>query len=491
MLEQYGADINDIIFIVAQTERTYKMKYFTKIVILINVLTICIFLSACGEVLGESKKVESTAEYKLKKSMEIQNTEAAREAIAEGADVNMFHNKKCWDKVDKGQSESNPVRIAMFNGCYQVAEILLENGADANYEDSSGVSLLQAASNRNEQFIKVLIDHGAEIDKVCGNGKTALEYAIANCNWKAITVLLEYSPEVREKAVTELTDVRKNHPYDLWNGFDEIKALLHIPEFADCEVNKLFSVINPTDIAELYAAAAYGTPETVVVGLQKIPNCDIASLCECAARYGNTAVLKYIFDTYPNQETELYTKALCAAAEHDDVETSEFILNLSPDANLGKIAETAAKNNAVAIMKKLMDFGLNINETINGDSLLKAACFDGNTEMIQFLIEHGANVNGINNGEPLSVATRKGYIDIVRYLIDNGANVNGNNIFSDGSGGESVLMYAIKGGQLECVKILVEHGADITYEYNGENAIDVAKASPSERVYQYLCSVGG
>ena len=197
----------------------------------------------------------------------------------------------------------------------------------------------------------------------------------------------------------------------------------------------------------------------------------------------------YIFDTYPSQEMELYTKALCAATERDDVETLEFILNLQADIDLGKVAATAAKNNAVAVMKKLMDFGLNINEPANGDSLLKPACFEGNTEMIQFLIERGADVNGINNGEPISVAARRGYIDIVRYLIDNGANVNGNNIFSDGSGGESVLMYAIKGGQLECVKLLVENGADINYVYNGKNAVEAAKASPFDHVYQYLCSV--
>lgn len=456
---------------------------------LISVITTCIFLSACGEALGESNNVKSTAEYKLKKSMEVQNTEAAREAIAEGADVNMFHNKKCWDKVDKGHRESNPVRIAMFSGCYQVAETLLENGANANYEDGSGVSLLQAASNRDEQFIKVLIEYCADINKVCGNGKTALEYAIANCNWNAVNVLISYSPEVREETVTELDDVHKNHPYDLWSGFEEIKALLHMPEFADCEISKLFSVTVPTDIAELDAAAAYSTPETVAVGLQKFPDCDITSLCECAAHYGNTDVLKYLFDTYSGQEPELYTKALCETAETDDAETAGFILNLSADADLGKAAAAVAKNNAVPVMKTLMDFGLNINEPADGDSLLKTACFEGNMEMVRFLIEHGEDINGINNGEPLSVAARRGYVDIVQYLIDNGANVNGNNIFSDGSGGESVLMYAIKGGQLECVKMLVEHGADITYEYNGENAINVAKASPSDNVYQYLCSV--
>ena len=465
------------------------MRYFIKIMLLISVLTACIFLSACKEESGGTKNVNSTAEYKLKQSMEVQNTEAAREAIAEGVDVNMFHNKQYWDKVDKGQSENNPVRIAMFSGCYQVAEILLANGADANYEDSGGISLLQAASNKDEQFIKVLIEHGADINKICGNGKTALEYAIANYNWDAVNVLISYSPEIREETVTELNDVRKNHPYELWSGFDEIKALLNMPEFEECEVSNLFSVTDPNDIAELAAAAAFGTPETVASGLQKFPDYDMTRLCECAARYGNTAVLQYIFDTYSSQETDLYTKALCAAAEHDDAKTLEFVLNLSSDADLGKAAETAAKNNTVAVMKTLMDFGLNINEPANGDSLLKAACFDGNMEMIQFLIEHGADVNGINNGEPLSVAARRGYIDIVKYLIDNGANVNGNNIFSDGSGGESVLMYAIKGGQLECVKMLVEHGADITYEYNGKNAIDVAKAFPSDNVYRYLCSV--
>ena len=89
------------------------MKYFIKIMLLINVITICIFLSGCGEVSGESNSVNSTAEYKLKRSMEIQNTEAAREAIAEGADVNMFHNKKCWDKVDKGHSEGLELQCSM------------------------------------------------------------------------------------------------------------------------------------------------------------------------------------------------------------------------------------------------------------------------------------------------------------------------------------------------------------------------------------------
>ena len=467
------------------------MKNVIKKVLLFNMIAMFILLSACGRLSDASKNTKILTEYKLINSMEVENTEAAREAIAAGADVNKFHRKECWHRVENGQFASNPVRIAMFNGCYQVAEILLESGADANYEDNRGISLLQAASNKNGQFIKTLLNYGADINKVCNNDKTALEFAISKCRWNSVKVLLSCNSQIREETVTALVDTRKNHPYDLWRGFDEIKALLDRPGFEDCEVRKLFSVTIPTDIAELHAVAAYGTPEMVAAGLQNVNYCDLSELCECAAHYGNTAVLKYIADTYSNWDAELSTKALCAAAETDDAETTGFILSLSANADLGKAAAKAAKNNSIKVMKKLIDSGLNINEPADGESLLKPACFEGDMEMVQFLVEQGADVNGIYNGEPLSAAAREGYVDIVQYLIDNGADVNGNNVFSDGSGGQSVLMYAIGSGQMECVKKLVENGADVHYEFtdyknNHYSVIETAEKESSDRICEYI-----
>ena len=114
-------------------------------------IIIAIFLlSACNVSYRNFNTDVDEAEYKLKKSLEIQNVEAAKEAIEEGVDVNCFTDRRLRERTDHGKLESNPLRIAIFTGCYGVAELLLESGADPNYEDADGVSLIQAASERKE-----------------------------------------------------------------------------------------------------------------------------------------------------------------------------------------------------------------------------------------------------------------------------------------------------------------------------------------------------
>ena len=162
------------------------MKYLIKIIFVINIMSILFLVVACGMLSIDLNQEVNTAEYKLKTSMEVQNVEAAKEAIEEGANVNKFCDRQLWERTDKGHLENNPTRIAIFTGCYDVAKILLENGADANYEDVDGVSLLQATSSREEQFIKTLVDNGADINKVCKNEQTVLEYSIANQKWDAV-----------------------------------------------------------------------------------------------------------------------------------------------------------------------------------------------------------------------------------------------------------------------------------------------------------------
>lgn len=48
-------------------------------------------------------------------------------------------------------------------------------------------------------------------------------------------------------------------------------------------------------------------------------------------------------------------------------------------------------------------------------------------------------------------------------------------------------MYAIKGGQQECVKLFLENSADANHVYNGENAVDAAKISPCDNVNHSIC----
>lgn len=470
------------------------MKYLIKTIFLISNLMILFLVAACGRLPINLNKEVNTAESKLKTSMQVQNVEAAKEAIEEGANVNKFSDRILWEHTDRGHLENNPTRIAIFTGCYDVAKILLENGSDANYEDVDGVSLLQAVSNKDEQFIKTLVDNGADINKICKNEQTVLEYSIANQKWDAVEVLLGYNPQIREETINILLRVCKDNTDEIWRGFNEIRELLKLTELTDSELQNLFSNSNINNLLDLEWVTAFGLPEDVLKGLEEFPEYNEEQLCKCAALYGNTDVLKQLIDINLNSNSiELWEQSLSIAAEYDNVKTVDFILTQEENIDIKNAAQIAAQNNSKGVMDKLLKFGLNSNEPINGDTLLKTACFYGNLPIVKDLVENGANVNGANNGEPLSVAARKGYKEIVQYLIENGANVNGNNTYSDGSGGESVLMYAIRGGQLECMKLLIENGADVHYSYSSDSGcdsvIDSAKRGGSERIYQYLLEI--
>jgi ankyrin repeat protein len=86
----------------------------------------------------------------------------------------------------------------------------------------------------------------------------------------------------------------------------------------------------------------------------------------------------------------------------------------------------------------------------------------------QCLVDHGADVNlqVTERGNPMTpvwAAVEAKHFDVMDYLVENGAAVNAT------SGQESLLMSAIEKGTLKDVEVLVEHGADVNYAWQGVN----------------------
>lgn len=91
------------------------------------------------------------------------------------------------------------MRVACLSGNYDVAETLIDKGADINRFDKTGKNVLMAASmNGHFNLVRLLVDKGADIYLKNREGKTALEFA-RSMERHSIIKYLEFQVEKEEK----------------------------------------------------------------------------------------------------------------------------------------------------------------------------------------------------------------------------------------------------------------------------------------------------
>jgi len=75
---------------------------------------------------------------------------------------------------------------------YEAVRLLFEYGADPNipgYHDDSGAPLHIASITGKSEVVRLLLDHGVDVDAVDGSGKTAFQLALANGHDEIATLL--------------------------------------------------------------------------------------------------------------------------------------------------------------------------------------------------------------------------------------------------------------------------------------------------------------
>ena len=139
-------------------------------------------------------------------------------------------------------------------------------------------------------------------------------------------------------------------------------------------------------------------------------------------------------------------------------------------------------------IKELIEVGkANPNiKTDVGDSALNYAAYNGNFDLVEYLIRNGAFVDNVNmrGDSPLMQSVFVNRYDIAMYLLFVGADPNLKNIVEN-----TALHYAASYGYLEMVKVLVANGADI----NAQNALletplFIASKNGQTKVVEYLLS---
>ena len=131
----------------------------------------------------------------------------------------------------------SPLYLASQNGCVDVVRMLLEHGADIDKAANDGCTPLSIASYKGRlrwlKVVRMLLEHGADIDKANNNGITPLMIAEGDGHSEVATLLKRYKllGPIVEKTVERQKD-RKHFEETMENErFDDFKHKHEIMQY--------------------------------------------------------------------------------------------------------------------------------------------------------------------------------------------------------------------------------------------------------------------
>ncbi|EAY13502.1 ankyrin repeat protein, putative [Trichomonas vaginalis G3] len=307
-----------------------------------------------------------------------------------------------------------------------LCQYLIDHGADINSIDRDGKTALHhAAENSCVEIAKLLISKGIDIKARNHNGKTALHSA-ANRNNK----------EILEYLIT--------HGIDINARDNEGKSTLHY-----ATSKSLLSIFE--------ALISHGADINA-------KDNDGQSVLHDATKSYNTNVI----ETLVSYGVDMNAK---------DLHGMTPLL-------------TAAKNNSLDVMKTLIKNGADIHAKNNeGQTALHLVAHNHNFDnIVEFLISNGADINtkNIKGLTPLHYAAEDGDKELVELLLKHGADIHVKDMKN-----QSILHFAAWNFNTEVAKALISHGADINSKDNdGILPYQIAKELENDEVAKLLSPVG-
>lgn len=236
-----------------------------------------------------------------------------------------------------------------------------------------------------------------------------------------------------------------------------------------------------------------------------------------AAFNGHTELVKYLYEKGAdiNQTTLLCSGALAEASRNGYLELVKFLYPLSTKGIRQRALGVAVEHNHQKVVHYLLKKGVDVNaiipQVLGMETPLGLAAQEGRVDMIRFLIQKGAvfpkepkletylervfhkikniicnpfrfptSVNEADLYNPLNNALLYGKEDAARFLIKQGVRINSKTPTL------TPLVQAIIGGNLNCVKLVVEAGADLFLGNSPEAILDVARKNKNQEIIDYI-----
>lgn len=382
---------------------------------------------------------------------------------------------------------------AAYHGDEGLAELLLEAGADPAIANRNGATALWLAASRGEaDVIEALLEGGADANEELPLGRRPLMLAARSGVVEAVQVLLDHGADVNARETQRGTS-----------------ALMQAADQGHADVMQVL-IAGGADVAAGSApvfrdgrTAALGNSEDprnmvrrqVIAVLCEEENPDINLLRELVQE----AREDQLFAEVARMETPPERQDICGKIRMGNlgfVQAADGTTRFSDDESKrepdgGELTPLvyAARSGSIEAARVLLEAGADVNQTSRyGWSPLLAATQNRNYQMGKFLIENGADVNLVNKGgwSPLYLATDNrnleggdyptrepdmDHLEFIKLLLEKGANVNHRitestetrTVFTNqwlDENGATAFLRASQSGDLELMKLLIEHGAD-------------------------------
>lgn len=397
----------------------------------------------------------------------------------------------------------SPLHLAAAFGACGAIETLLKLRSSIDSVNSEGDTPLHlAALYRREdkdgthlKALKSLISHGANVALTNKDGKTALQIALQNEKWGAITSLLEadssVNPSIRQiwtlmsAGKSDLPDYETMKDADVVRQFfDQIYSLKECPD----NVQAAFKEIKE-QLLDSKEKKRKNTTALFAELIQQNPN--VEKMKTLIKRGINPAATTY----YSGIERTLLM--LVVSKGFNDL----IPLLIAAGATVNQQNSDGTTPLIVAcnkidskVVAQLLDLGADPNlESQSGETPLIAAAATGDPASVALLLDRGADINKTTKaGTALHLAARladdnENHMKIFEHLLEKGALITPVNRL-----GETVLHEAVR--SFKAVKTLMEKGGDINQAASqGETPLDYIVKSDANNIaatIRYLVEKG-
>ena len=352
-----------------------------------------------------------------------------------GADVNAQREESIFSLMSpfNERNYKAPLMLAVDGNNYMAACLLLRHGAGVNVQNSSGSTPLHLSVGKNyESLVRLFLEHNADVNTQNSDGYTPLRQAAKSGNENLVRLFLERNARVNIQDKDGHTPLHKA----VINGKENLVRLF-LEHHADANIP------NKHGETQLLSSFKLGHENLIRLLVEhnadvNIPDNDGYKLLQRYVMGGDENLIRFLIEHNADvniQNKDGYTLLHRLVIKNDE-NRCRWLLEHNADANI---------------------------QDNNGYTPLHRAVMNGAVNLIELLLEHKANVNIQHKYgfTPLHLSARFSHKDcnkIIDLLLQYGVQ----NIDIRDVEGRTPLQMAVRCGNAQAVKKLVDLGADVS-----------------------------